>query len=125
MFEIIKKWRELEYEARKKLMKEIGKNDKIFNTVQQDFDIPDETTSKIKEALISAEGSIKPNFFEAFFNLYPYSISLFILGIIISASFIIITQHIKTGLILIVIISIILNAIYIKITTNKTKQRLE
>lgn len=70
MLEIIKKWRELEYEARKKLMEEIGKNDKIINTVQQNLNIPDETTSKIKEALISAEGIRKPNFFEAFFNLY-------------------------------------------------------
>lgn len=125
MFKIIKKWRELEYEERKRIIKEVGKDDKIFNTVQQDFDMPNETSLKIKKALVSTEGAKKPSFFEAFLSLYPYSLSLFVLGIIISIFFTIITQNIKTGLILMIVIPIILNVIYIRITINKIKQRLE
>ncbi len=122
MFEIIKKWRELEFEARKKLIIEIGMDDKILNTIQQNFNPPNETAVKIREEFASAKETKKPNFFEAFFHLYPYSISLFVLGIIIGAFFIIITQDNKTGIFLVITIPIILNAIYIKITTYKFKQ---
>jgi ABC-type transport system involved in cytochrome bd biosynthesis fused ATPase/permease subunit len=124
MFEGIKKWRELEYEARRKVIKNIGKDDETLHIIQQDSNIPHQAMKEMKEALVSANGVKKPSFFEAFFQLYPYSISLSVLGIFFSASFVIITQNIRIGLILIVTMPIILNFIYIKITTNKIKKQI-
>ncbi|MCK9439166.1 MAG: hypothetical protein WCY43_02400 [Patescibacteria group bacterium] len=126
MIKLIKEYQELEHGTRIKILKEIGKNENLVNTLLRDFNVSNREVLKMRTDLISGESNRKSNLFYIFLDLYPYLISLFaffILSVVLSVSFIVTTQNFKIGL-LIVVVSIVPGLVYVKIKTNKLKREL-